>query len=93
MGLTADSGVTYPGMSRRDPFEEERRKHRSKDGPGRARGRGWYWGGYWGAPGNMTGYMGEGNVPPEDMDHLGDQFNGIPGADAGSATGSAGDAA
>lgn len=74
-------------MSRSDPFEEERSKRRSASGgPGRARGRGWYWGGYWGGIG-----VGVGLPRDDDMDHLGEQFDGM-GGDPGSGGGSAADA-
>jgi hypothetical protein len=62
-------------MSRKDPFEDELRKRRSKEGPGRSRGRGWYWGGYWVGGGNLRDdltVVGD----REDGDHMGDQFGG-----------------
>lgn len=71
-------------MSRKDPFEEARRKHRDPNGPRSPRGRGWYYGGYWGGP-RLTSALDEVNDHDEDDIPLGPQFGGDPGITQGGA--------
>lgn len=93
MVLTADSGVSSRRMARQDPFEEARRKHRDPNGPRSPRGRGWYYGGYWGGP-RLTSALDEINDHDEDDVPLnGAQFGGDPGSTQGGAAVAGGAAA